>query len=67
MGRIEILHCSGLAAAPWCAAIVWGWRPAVSPYRFRTIQACPKDPLTRHWQAPPVANRLRTVASWLVW
>jgi hypothetical protein len=38
----------------------------VSPYRFRTIQACPKDPLTRHWQAPPVANRLRTVASWLV-
>jgi hypothetical protein len=45
MGRIEILHCSGLAAAPRVAGCDrLGWRPAaVSPPRFRTIQVCPKD------------------------
>jgi hypothetical protein len=40
---------------------------AISSYlNFRTTQVCPKDRLTCHWQAPPAANRLRTVTRWLV-
>jgi Resolvase, N terminal domain len=35
------------------------------PPRFRTIQACPKDWLTFHRQAPDASNRLRpAVPSW---
>jgi hypothetical protein len=67
MGRIKILHCSGLAAAHRGVLRSFGVGGPLCPdLDFRTIQVCPKDRLTCHWQAPPAANRLRTVARRLV-